>query len=67
MSTLAKAQKAVKAIREYMGSDGLPIKTQQRFYNRMMKAMDGLEMYRDAIEARANELGPIHLRPGKDY
>lgn len=69
------AYDAVEAARLYMGSEGLPIKTQQRFYKRMMKAIEraaraakmDVHIAHQQITARASSLGRVRPQPGKDY
>lgn len=71
----ASAEKAVEAAQLYGGALGLPIKTQQRFYVRMQKAIEraakdhgmSTQATWDQITAQAQSLGRIVPRPGKDY
>ena len=67
--------KAVLAAQEYQACHGLPIKTQQRFYNRMMSlvskvaADNGIDPS-DALAQITHEAetrGKLNLQPGKDY
>ena len=59
----------------YAGSDGLPIKTRQRFYTKLMhhcaavaKATGNTEAnVFEQITARAQSLGRVYPRPAKDY
>lgn len=68
-------EKAVTAARLYMGAYGLPIKTQQRFYDRMMRECEkiakktggDLTFISEQVDARARSLGAIAPMPGKDY
>lgn len=71
----ASVEAAVKAWQEYYGSDGLPIKTQQRFYKRATKLTDKVATEHgmsslsahEQVQAEAQRRGKIWLRPGKDY
>lgn len=66
---------AVKSAQLYRGSMGLPIKTQQRFYARMMTAarkvaaaygMDETTAL-EQISTQASSRGNVTPQPGKDY
>jgi hypothetical protein len=71
----ASAEKAVEAARLYSGALGLPIKTQQRFYVRMQKAIEraaedhgmSTQAVWDQITSAAASRGKVIPRPGKDY
>lgn len=71
----ASVEAAVKAWQMYYGSDGLPIKTQQRFYSKATKltekvarehGMSSLATH-EQIQAEASRRGKISSQPGKDY
>jgi len=65
---------ALEATKRYQASLGLPIKTQQRFYDRMMKlaskvaSESGLSSsdVLSQLSSKAKE-SPVTLQPGKDY
>ena len=67
--------KAVKAAQMYIGSEGTPAKTQERFYRKMLAAVNKIASVSgmdsgdvlDKITARARSLGKISPMPGKDY
>lgn len=71
----AQVEKAVKAAQLYHGSEGLYVKTQQRFYDRMMKLVNAIadkhgadrQSVFDQITAEARRRGKISPLPGKDY
>lgn len=71
----AKVNAAVEAARMYFGADGLPIRTQQRFYTKMMRTIAALanttgnteQNVFNQITERARSLGRVYPRPGKDY
>ena len=72
----AKINAAVEAARFYHGSEGLPVKTQQRFYAAMMRKIAAVvkatgasdqQFVFDQIVARARSVGRLMPRPGKDY
>jgi hypothetical protein len=71
----ALLDKALKAAQLYHGSMGLPVKTQQKFYARMRKAVTAVATkygasegtVHDQVTERAQSLGPIRPMPGKDY
>jgi hypothetical protein len=66
---------ALKAAQAYQATLDLPIKTQQRFYARLQRAvnrvaetegMSAADVF-EQITKRAHELGPVPIQPGKDY
>jgi len=71
----AKIERAVALAQLYCGSLGLPIKTQQRFYDRMMRAVQGAAKSAgttatdafEQIDREARRRGCTVPRPGKDY
>lgn len=71
----AGVEAAVKAWQMYYGADGLPIKTQQRFYAKARKLTDkvathhgmSVQSAHDQVTAEASRRGKIWPRPGKDY
>ena len=71
----AGVEAAVKAWQMYYGTEGLPIKTQQRFYSRATKLTDKVATQHgmsslaahEQIQAEASRRGKIWPRPGKDY
>jgi len=69
----ADVEKAVLAARLYHGSAGLPIRVQQRLYDRKRRAADavrrrtGAQDAGEQIEREALRLGPVMPSPGKDY
>jgi hypothetical protein len=70
-----KLARAVEATRKYHACHDLPIKTQQRFYARMTRAIDAVASEHgmsavsasDQIHEEAKRQGPLRLSPGKDY
>lgn len=73
--TNARFEKALKTVRLYMGSEGLSIKVQQRFYNRMRKELSAIAASKgldegevaEAFEREARSRGVLTPQPGKDY
>lgn len=66
-----KFNAAVTKQRLYHGSQGCPIKVQQKLMNAANRAINNLgwdiyEAY-EAVVDKANALGPITPMPGKDY
>jgi hypothetical protein len=71
----ADIEKAVIATQLYMGSEGLSVRIQDRFYQRMQRAIQSLAKKReltlqhahDEITREAARRGQIRPKPGKDY
>lgn len=71
----ASVEAAVKAWQMYYGAEGLPIKTQQRFYSRATKLTDKVAKEHsmsslaahEQIQGEEGRRGKIYPRPGKDY
>ncbi len=71
----ALLERAVKATQLYCGAEGTYVKTQQRFYTRMDKAISAVAQKSgvdrqsawNQIQAEAKRRGCITPVPGKDY
>ncbi len=71
----AQLEGAVRAWQLYMGSEGLPIKAQQRFYDKAMKLTAQVDKklgspypsVHQQITDEARRRGKISPQPGKDY
>jgi hypothetical protein len=72
---MSALEEAVKAAQLYAGSEGLPIKAQQRLHGGMMRKIAAVaRKYKisegsahDQISAEASRRGRIVPSPGKDY
>jgi phage I-like protein len=66
---------ALTAARLYIGSEGLPIRVQQKLYAKLQRKIVAVEKVHgasngavyDEVIARAHSLGRIIPSPGKDY